>query len=273
MFLMVKKASSIVTAEDRLHAAGLVFQRLEDVPPERVRAVNRFGFQDMRTVLLPPQIILSSLKQPLLSDLLITRVGYATRLYGHYIPRPEGSLDHILLFCPRGSGWLKTNGREWKAGPGTMCCLPAREPHWYGADDQDPWSNYWIHFTGRQAADYFRFMGVTSDHPLLHFSEHEELVADFEAIWSAMRLVYTWENLVKATIRLVRFLGLLREIQQRPDQRTQAARRPWRSRSDSWRSTCRPKYRSRNWPTWPRCRLPATRWNSAAATAVHPWST
>ncbi len=216
---MAKKASSIVTAEDRLHAAGLVFKRLEDVPPERVRAVNRFGFQDMRTILLPPQVICDSLKQPLLGDLLITRVGYATRLFGHYIPRPEGSLDHILMFCPRGSGWLKINEREWKAGPGTMCCLPAKVPHWYGADDRDPWSHYWIHFTGRQAADYFRFLGVTPDHPILHFSKHEELVADFEAVWSAMRLVYTWENLVKASIRLVRFLGLLREIQQRPDQR------------------------------------------------------
>ena len=217
---MVKKPSSIVTAADRLHAAGLDFRRLEDVPPERVRAVNRFGFRDMRSILLPPQVICDSLKEPLLDDLLITRVGYATRLCGHYIPRPEGSLDHILLFCPHGSGWLKINGRDWKARPGTMCCLPACVPHWYGADDDDPWSVYWIHFTGRQAAAWFRFLDVSADHPLLHFSEHEKVVAGFETVWSAMKAVHTWENLVQASIRVVRLIGLLRETQQRPDKRS-----------------------------------------------------
>jgi AraC family transcriptional regulator, arabinose operon regulatory protein len=217
---MPKKASGIVTAADRLQAAGLDFQRVEDVPAERVRAVNRFGFQDMRSIVLSPQVIRGSLNQPLLCDLLVTRIGYATRLCGHYIPRPEGSLDHILLLCPHGSGWLKLMGRDWKVGPATLCCLPAKVPHWYGADDRDPWSIYWIHLTGRQAGDYFRFLDVAPDRPLLQLSGFGDLIALFEAAWSAMKLVHVWDNLVRASIQLVRFFGLLRELQQRPDQRS-----------------------------------------------------
>jgi AraC-like DNA-binding protein len=216
---MAKSNTGIITAEDRLRAAGLIFNRLEDVSPTAVREVNRSGFLDMRSILLPPQSIRESLQKPLLGDLLVTRVGYATRLAGHYIPRPDGSLDHILHFCSQGSGWLRIGGREWKVGPASMFCIPANVPHWYGADDTDPWSVYWLHFTGRHAAHYFRFLNISVERPLLVLEDYEQLVSAFEELWAAMKHVHVWENLVAASALLVRYLYVLRELRQRPGQR------------------------------------------------------
>jgi len=218
---MRPKTRRTPAAEERLRAAGLVFDRLENVPPEAVREVNRTGFIDMRSILLPPQVIRDALRQPLLGELLITRIGYATRLSGHYIPRPEGSLDHVLHLCIHGSGWLKIQGRDWKVGPGTMFCLPAAVPHWYGADERDPWSVYWIHFAGRHAADYFRFLDVDADRPLLPLGDFEPLVTAFEEAWSAMKEVHIWENLVRASLCMQHFLRLLHDCRQRPSARAQ----------------------------------------------------
>ncbi|MEA1950514.1 MAG: AraC family ligand binding domain-containing protein, partial [Planctomycetota bacterium] len=166
---MPKSESKPQAVEDRLRAAGIVFQRLEDVPAKVIREVNRRAFPDMRSIELPEKTIRDSLKKPLLRDLLVTRIGYSSRLAGHYIPRPEGSLDHILLYCANGTGWLRMAGRQLSGiGTDTMLCIPAGVPHWYGADVSCPWSQYWIHFTGRQASEYFEFLGIEPNQPLMH---------------------------------------------------------------------------------------------------------
>ena len=148
---MRKKPSSLVSAEDVLRGAGVAFERLEDVPAKVVREVMRHNFANMRSIELSASIIVASLKQPLLGDLLVTRVGYSGPSAGHYIPRPEGSLDHILIHSVHGAGWLEMGEKRWKIDPDTVVCIPAGVPHCYGADPADPWSIYWLHLTGTQA--------------------------------------------------------------------------------------------------------------------------
>jgi AraC family transcriptional regulator, arabinose operon regulatory protein len=195
--------------EERLRAAGVVFDRLDDVPVKVVREVNRRDFPDMRSIELPAKDIHNSLAQPLLRDLMITRIGYHSRAVGHYIPRPEGSLDHVMIHCVDGDGWLRVAGQELIIHPGQMFCLPAGVPHWYGSDSDNPWSNYWIHFTGRQAAAYYQWLGVGSENPVVHLSQREELLAAFEEAWQYLRAVHTYDNLVQGSIGLTRFLGVV----------------------------------------------------------------
>src|SRR3990170_947982 len=112
--------------QDPQHKGG----RLDHLPPQLLREAQKRGFPDMRSILLPPPLIRGSLKELLLRDLLVTRIGYCARAAGHHIPRPEGSLDHILQYCVAGQGWLKMAGREWNnIGSDTMLCLPAGVPH------------------------------------------------------------------------------------------------------------------------------------------------
>lgn len=209
--------------QDELARAG---RRIEEAPVEAVREAQKRGFPDMRSILLPPAIIRSSLEQPLLRDLLITRIGYHAKVAGHYIPRPEGSLDHILIYSVAGVGWLRMGGQEWTIPAETLVCLPARTPHTYGADAKEPWSLYWIHFTGRQAEDYFAALGVSADQPLLHLPCSAEVLADFEIAYGHMAAVHTRANLIAAATALARFLGMIqlrRHAMERRD-RTQEER-------------------------------------------------
>jgi AraC-like DNA-binding protein len=183
--------------------------RIEEMPVELVRDAMRRGFPDMRSILLPPPVIRESLTTPLLRDLLVTRIGYHSRAARHFIPRPTGSLDHIFILCVAGNGWLRMDSRTWQVQENTALLLPANTPHWYGADPQSPWSLYWIHFTGRQAAEYFAEMGIERDHPLLHVETDGELLTAFGQVEQFMAKVYTRENLVAASGALARFLGLL----------------------------------------------------------------
>ena len=163
----------------------------------------------MRSIILPQPLIRDSLRQPLLRDLLVTRIGYCRRAAGHYIPRPEGSLDHILHYCVAGKGWLRMAGQEWIISPDTMSFLPRGEPHSYGADTRQPWSIYWIHFTGRQAADFFDVLRVTANNPLVHLPATPEILTAFAQIEAPMTEVHTRPHLVLASTALARLLGLI----------------------------------------------------------------
>jgi AraC family transcriptional regulator, arabinose operon regulatory protein len=201
--------SSEWTPAKLLAEAKRTGQRIEDMPVELVRDAMRRGFLDMRRIELPTPVIRESLATPLLRDLLVTRIGYSSRSAGHFIPRPAGSLDHIFILCAAGKGWLRIGSRTWEATENTALFLPAGVPHWYGADTKSPWSLYWIHFTGRQAAEYFAELGVDSDHPLLHLETNEELLSAFRHIEEFMADVHTRDNLVAASGALARYLGLL----------------------------------------------------------------
>jgi AraC family transcriptional regulator, arabinose operon regulatory protein len=183
-------------------------QRLEELPPRVVRAALKTGVPGARSILLPPALIRQSLEQPLLRDLLVTRIGYSSPGVG-FIPRPEGSLDHIFLYCAAGQGWLETGGRRVELQPQTAVFLPRGLPHAYGTDDRSPYSLYWIHFTGRQAPEFFAALQVSAQRPLLHLPCTEEILSAFELIYGYMAAVHTPANLLAASTALARFLGLI----------------------------------------------------------------
>jgi AraC-like DNA-binding protein len=220
---MAKRASQVLSVEDRLRRAGVAFDRLENVPPRVVREAMREVTPNTRLIELPPATIRNSLGQPLLGDLLVTRIGFEAHSAGHYIPRPEGSLDHILIHCVSGSGWLEMGGKRWKAGADTVLCIPAGTAHSYGADAAEPWSIYWLHVTGSRAPDYFHFVGEGIEGPLVHVPHMPELLEAFEATWAAMKAVHTPENLVQASMRAIFYFGLLRHFVRSRDPRGQAS--------------------------------------------------
>jgi AraC family transcriptional regulator, arabinose operon regulatory protein len=197
--------------------------RIEDVPLTVLRDAQKRGFPDMRAIFLPPPMIRESLKQPLLRDLLVTRIGYCSHAVGHYIPRPEGSLDHMVHYCVGGKGWLHMAGRQWDIAADTALFIPRGVPHLYGADPVEPWSLYWIHFTGRQAAEFFDVLQVRPEQPLLHLPRSEEILSSLRLIETHMAGVHTRPNLIAASTTLARFLSLIQLRQFATEQRERTA--------------------------------------------------
>jgi AraC-like DNA-binding protein len=59
-----------------------------------------------------------------------------------------------LIFCTKGKGWAEIDGCRFTISAGAVLFIPAKKPHAYGADNDEPWSIHWAHFAGTAAASY-----------------------------------------------------------------------------------------------------------------------
>lgn len=91
--------------------------------------------------------------------------------------------------------------------------LPAGEPHIYGADADNPWTIYWIHFKGRLAAEFSR-QAVTPIEISSGIDSRISYRIDlFEEMFHTLELGYSRENLLYACSIFYHYLGTLRFMQ------------------------------------------------------------
>ncbi|MDF1573068.1 MAG: AraC family transcriptional regulator [Bacteroidales bacterium] len=60
-------------------------------------------------------------------------------------------MSNILIYCTNGSGWVSVDGKRETMTKDAFCFIPAGMPHTYAADRDDPWTIYWVHFSGEHA--------------------------------------------------------------------------------------------------------------------------
>lgn len=112
------------------------------------------GFVGERTLVLPKIIIDQAVDDPLLAALYITDIGYYPRASHHFRERLDPIGQYVFIYCVEGHGRMVLRGRTYEVGPNSYFILPPGEPHSYAAADSDPWTIYWIHFSGSLAPLY-----------------------------------------------------------------------------------------------------------------------
>lgn len=118
--------------------------------PEVLR--KKEGFQGQKAVVIPRQILNSKCaKNKVIGTLYVTDIGYYPKARFHYIERMHGADQHILIYCHEGSGIVKIIETTYKIEAGDFFIIPARTTHMYVADEENPWTIYWIHFKGANA--------------------------------------------------------------------------------------------------------------------------
>jgi AraC family transcriptional regulator of arabinose operon len=122
---------------------------------------KRHGFAGQHHLVVPNDVVRSARRHPLLASLLPTAAGYFPRAAGHYVVRPQGVPEVILILCWSGRGWFELGGRRQTIDAGESVFIPARAAHSYGADDNDPWSIVWAHAMGTDLALFLRELGVS----------------------------------------------------------------------------------------------------------------
>jgi AraC-like DNA-binding protein len=115
---------------------------------------RREGFPGQHHVVLPPSVVQSALRHPLLCGLMMTDAGAYPQAAGHYVERPGGAAGAVLLVCTAGAGWVRWKGREERVEAGGVVLLSPAETHAYGADEEDPWTLEWAHFAGDEAVHW-----------------------------------------------------------------------------------------------------------------------
>lgn len=90
--------------------------------------------------------------QPTAEEVYITDVGFFPNAKGHYVERPNGTSENILIFCSNGNGFIEINGSHpLKLSKNELFIIPKESSHLYYASKEDPWSIYWVHYNQTHA--------------------------------------------------------------------------------------------------------------------------
>lgn len=157
------------------------------------------GFRGQRLVLVPRPMVTSGLHQPVTRRLLVTDAGHYPHADGHEMHRPRGAPEHIVIVSASGTGWVRVEGQTHSVPAGALLVLPQATPHVYGADPADPWTIWWAHVAGTDAAELVAATGATPQRPVLEIGAAERIVALLDEIVTALERAPSSARLLRAS--------------------------------------------------------------------------
>lgn len=114
---------------------------------------RREGFPGQRLCVVPRPQVEAALLRPVTRRLVVTDAGYFPTARGHRRTRGGGAEEAVVLLCVAGTGTVRLAGETHALAPGSCISIPARAPHEYVASPDDPWTIWWMHVRGSDAAE------------------------------------------------------------------------------------------------------------------------
>lgn len=151
---------------------------------------------------------------PLVSTLHITDIGYYPEARHHYRERNIPIHEYVFIYCIKGCGYFKLQGKQYRVKTNQYFILPADIPHEYASSEDSPWTIYWIHFSGT-LAKYYAEDALTPQ--TINPGIQSRIMARtnlFEEIFYSLQNGYSIENIRFAMSLFHHYLGSLRYMQQ-----------------------------------------------------------
>lgn len=166
------------------------------------------GFQGQKAVVIPRIIYQRACReQPAIAGMYITDIGYYPNAHHHFRERSAGAEQHILIYCQEGNGRLRLGDSTCTVEPGECFIIPKQIPHVYAANEDHPWTIYWIHFAGVAADSLVN--GLQPHYGIIkkfvHFSNERE--AMFNQMYDRLERGFGTSNLLYANLHLPGFLA------------------------------------------------------------------
>lgn len=167
----------------------------------------KHGFHGQWSIILPYFIVEEMGKNPMMNDIYFHSLGYFPSAKYHYINRPTGCPENILIYCTKGGGWFELNGKIHPVNENQFIILPANAAHRYGANDTNPWTIYWIHFKGYKSELFSEIYGKVISIDPENNSRIDERFKLFEDIYNVLSDSHDESALQYANFGLTYFLG------------------------------------------------------------------
>lgn len=164
------------------------------------------GFQGQKAIVIPRQILNSKCaKNDVISTLYVTDIGYYPKAKFHYRERIHGADQHILIYCHEGRGKVKIRKTEYKIEAGDFFTIPIKTAHTYAADENNPWTIYWVHFKGNISNQIVS--RIEKQIGLKGFIQHNEKSIElFNEMYNQFERGYGSDTLMYANMCLWHFL-------------------------------------------------------------------
>lgn len=164
------------------------------------------GFVGQRMIVLPPNIKKIVTKNDLIRQFHLAAIGYYPQAIYHNRERKVGCSQYILLYCTKGTGEIKVQGKTIILKPNTFFILPKNVPHHYLSSQDDPWSIYWVHFMGDSADFLFkRYADTVNDATLIPYDEQR--IKSFDEIIQLLEDSFDERELEIINIKLLAFIS------------------------------------------------------------------
>ena len=167
----------------------------------------RDGFLGQNMYVMPNHIIIWIKKNPLISSLYITDIGYFPHATNHYRERKKGSSSYILIYCISGKGIIEMANRRFLLIPNTFFIIPSGASHCYYALDSDPWTIYWIHFRGSIADVFYKKLPRESRNNVCKIQIDNRRILLFENIYDMLEKGYNKDHIEYINIVLYHLLS------------------------------------------------------------------
>jgi AraC-like DNA-binding protein len=169
----------------------------------------RDGFSGQDMYVIPRPVLAEACRHPLVRPLYPTDIGWFPAARYHYRDRPEGADEDHLMMCVGGTGFVEVGGVRNQLGTGQLLIIPRRARHTYWADDDAPWSLYWMHFRGEESEYYVGRIPGPGVPAGIDAATIEEAMRLFRDCLGALENGYTLPDLIYASQSARHILSLL----------------------------------------------------------------
>lgn len=168
---------------------------------------KREGFKGEKSLVIPRMVLEKMRDNDISEKLYITDIGYYPRAKHHFREREKGCEQFIFIYCAEGRGRYNLKDTNYKVDTGEFFILPKNIKHKYAANEDKPWSIYWVHFKGKLAKSFFnKFYAKNKNKPV--FIEYlDERIGMFYEIFDNLEMGYSKNNILYANICFYRFLA------------------------------------------------------------------
>jgi len=170
---------------------------------------RRDGFEGEKLISLPDSVWKNAIRaNPVLGQLYVTHIGYFPKAAYHYRDRRNGCADNILIYCLRGKGWYTIKNNRFDVGVNQFFILPATKEHIrYGADESDPWTIYWVHFSSVNIALFNRCFNIGLYDGPQSILFNEKGLQLWDTLYNNLEMGYSTENLSNTNLCLYHFVA------------------------------------------------------------------
>ncbi|MFC6859918.1 helix-turn-helix domain-containing protein [Zunongwangia atlantica] len=164
------------------------------------------GFLGQKMIVLPPDALRKILKNVLIQNFHLTAIGHYPNAVFHDRKRTTGSKEYILLYCTEGEGEVSINKKFLPLKPNQFIIVPPNIPHHYRSSVKNPWTIFWVHFTGKRAQFIYNKYANTAS-PVKFIAYNEEIIKKFLSIIDLLKFSFEERYLEVANINLTQFIS------------------------------------------------------------------
>lgn len=173
----------------------------------RIPEKKKEGFLGQQMVVLPPDSLKELKNNLLIKDFYLTAIGFYPHAEYHDRKREFGSDEYILLYCTEGEGKVCIENSTYKLKPNNFIIIPPRVAHHYKSSIENPWSIYWIHFSGKGASIIYDRYSLEQKSVVKFKPYNEQRVKIFLEIIKLLEYSFDRNSLEFANINLRYLLG------------------------------------------------------------------